>query len=445
MSAYGARSLGIGGAMVVLAVMAGCGGDGQSAAQADCEGGVGDTPSGELDLWVHESSGNEVVQELLDDYMDTYPGVTVEMLETPYVDFETASLQATSAGDGPDLIRLPSWSLPNWADKGLLVEGQPEMFGFEDREELEAAFEPGSLDGVTFGDEVFALPVDYQNLMLFYNRDHFEEAGLDPEAPPETWEDVVDVGEQLTERSGSTITRAGFSWWYAPPIWLYQEVESLAAQLGGSVLNADSTEGALDTDAGRAAVEYYVGMEQEHNISSLDLVPNGILEAFADGDVSMFVSGAWSDLSFTALTDGDLSLEAGTLGVAPMPTFADAVEDVTLAYSWGWGVTDNAEDPCLAGHLARFLTEPEQADRLFAEIGVATPYSGFADSEAANANEANRLLVEQVSKGVFASGTPAFAEVMTTLAQQIEAGTTGTKSTEQVIEDFDDAMRRVLR
>lgn len=435
---------GIVGSMVVVGASAACGGGGGSSLEADCDEDY--TPEGTVNVWVHEATtANEVLEELYDDYMSEHPDVTVDMLEVPYADFETTSLQATSAGDGPDLVKLPSWSLPDWADKGLLYPVDPTMVGFADQDALDAAFAPGVFEGVSFEDEAYALPVDYQNLMLYYNKTHFDDAGLDPDAPPETWEDVVDYAEQLTERSGNEITRGGFVWWYTTPIWVYLEVETMAAQLDGSILNDEATEGALGTDAGRAAIEYYLEMSSEHNIASLELVPNGILETFADGNASMMVSGTFSAPSYAAMTEGELSLEADTLGVAPMPTFADSTNDVTAAYSWGWGVTNNADDPCLAGHLARFLTEPAQADRLFGEAGIATPYAGFAESEAATAHEANQILAEQLDRQVFVPPTPEFGQVMTVLTQQIGEGATGAKTPEQVIEDFDNAMRRALR
>jgi len=435
------RTTGIGAGAVLLSS-----GPGSVAAAAVRHRLPGYAPTGTLEVWVHESPPtNELLTTLIAEYQGTYPDVSINLLPIPYADFETKALTSTAANDGPDLVKLPSWSLADWADKGLLVPLDAAVLGMDDDAAIVAAFAEGVLGGVSFEEQLYALPVDYQNLMLFYNKTHFEEAGLDPDAPPATWEDIVAIGGELTRRSGDTVERAGFEWWYTTPIWVYLEVESLAAQLGGSVLNEDGTESALGSDAGRQAIDYYVGMSAEHHVSSFELVTVSVLDTIADGTSSMFVSGSFSGPSLSARTDGALSLEAGTLGVAPMPTWADAVNDVTTAYSWGWGVTNNAADPALAGHFARFLTEPAQADRFYADAGVATPYAGFAESEATSANAGNALLVEQVPTSVYLAQTPNFAGVMAELTTQIQAAATGQKSAEQAVDDFDGAMRRVLR
>ena len=41
-------------------------------------------------------------------------------------------------------------------------------------------------------------------MVLFYNKDAFEEVGLDPEDPPETWEEVVEYGQKLTPMRTAT-------------------------------------------------------------------------------------------------------------------------------------------------------------------------------------------------------------------------------------------------
>lgn len=436
-------------------VVAACGGDDDSSEATTGGNGTGGdpieslddyTPSGRLVVWLHESPAyNTLFDEFIADYTAEYPDVEIETLAIPYADFETKSLVSTSAGDGPDLVKLPGWSLPDWADKGLLLPLEPELFGYEDAADVEAAYAPGVLESVSYEDQVFALPIDYQNLMLFYNKTHFEEAGLDPEAPPRTWEEVIEIGEQLTIRNGDRVERAGWSWWYNTPIWVWLELETLAQQMGGSTLTENASEGALTGEIGQQAVDYYLGLSNEHRIASREIVATSVLDSFSEGTVSMMVSGSFSGPSFSARTDGALSFEEGTLGVAPMPVFEDAVAEVTTAYAWGWGVTNNASDPRLAAHFAQFLTQGERADRSFAEAGIAVPYRGFAESEAASSSPANEILAAQVANSVYGPRSPQFVAMMTELTQQLEAGATGQKSAAQVAEDFDSAMRRVLR
>lgn len=407
---------------------------------------AGYVPTGTLDVWVHESEPSiSILTEQFAAYMSEHPDVTINMLSIPYGDFETKSLTSTSAGEGPGLVKLPGWSLPDWADKELLVPLAPELVGFTDKSQLEAAFAPTTLGAVSFEERPYALPFDYQNLMLFYNKSHFEEVGLDPESPPTTWEQVVEMGEGLSVRNGDVLERAGFEWWYTTPIWVYLELQSLIAQLGGSILSEDGTEGNLASPEGLQAVEYYLAISTEYQIGSMELIVGNVLDAMADGTASMLVSGAFTGPALSARTEGALAEESGTLGVATMPTWADATNDVTAAYSWGWGITSNADDPRLAGDVARYLTEAPQSNQMFSEAGVGSPYAGFGTDEVVRSTLANRVMIEQIPNSSYGPRTPQFVAMMTELAQQIQQGAVGDKSAQQVAEDFDAAMSRRLR
>jgi len=404
----------------------------------------GYAPAGTLDVWVHESPPtNDLLATLIEEYQTAYPDVTVNLLAIPYADFETKALTSTAANDGPDLVKLPSWSLADWADKGLLVPTETALGDAADS--ILGRFPAAVLPGTSFNDTLYALPVDYQNLMLFYNKEHFADAGLDPEAPPTTWEEIVDVGEALTQRDGDSVTRAGFLWWYTTPIWVYLEVDTLVSQLGGTILNEDATEGNLSSEAGVQALSYYVDLSNVHNIASFDLVAPTVLDAFAGGTASMLISGSFTGPSIAARSENALSYDAGTLGVAGIPKWTDNVADVTAAYSWGWGVTNNAADPLLAGHFADFLTQPAQAERFFSDAGVATPYEGWDTSPAATANPGNALMVQQVDMSTYPVQTPNFAKVMTELTNQIGTAVTSGGTGEQAADAFDQAMRRALR
>src|SRR3546814_16543857 len=64
------------------------------------------------------------------------------------------------------------------------------------------------VDGVLYG-----IPMDLASISMYYRRDFFVEAGLDPDRPPRTWDEVTEMGKALTKTdSNGTVTRAGWGW-----------------------------------------------------------------------------------------------------------------------------------------------------------------------------------------------------------------------------------------
>lgn len=80
---------------------------------------------------------------------------------------------------------------------------------FEGADELIVSFAPRSVSegSVTIDGLCYALPVRSNSIEYFYNVDHFEEVGLDPNNPPKTWDEMMDAAIKLTKKdsAGNTI------------------------------------------------------------------------------------------------------------------------------------------------------------------------------------------------------------------------------------------------
>ncbi len=91
---------------------------------------------------------------------------------------------------------------------------------------------------------------------MFYNKDSFRAAGLDPERPPATWVENADMAARLTQKGtrwGIEIPATGFTY------WLFQ---ALVAEAGGELANANGTAVAYDTPASRRALRYWLDLQK---------------------------------------------------------------------------------------------------------------------------------------------------------------------------------------
>ena len=107
-------------------------------------------------------------------------------------------LRTAAAGNAaPDVARLPILWGAEFAAKGQLAEVHLEEFGFKQED-----FWSGALKSVMWNGKVYGVPTNNETMAFIWNKDIFQKAGLDPNTPPATWEDVVKYSAQIKKATG---------------------------------------------------------------------------------------------------------------------------------------------------------------------------------------------------------------------------------------------------
>ena len=139
--------------------------------------------------------------KLWDAWKATYPNVPMNMGDNVQnLDYNQMldKLRTAAAGNAaPDVARLPILWGAEFAAKGQIAEVQLEEFGFK-RED----FWSGAVKSVTWNGKVYGIPTNNETMAFIWNKDIFKKAGLDPESPPATWDDVVKYSAQIKKTSG---------------------------------------------------------------------------------------------------------------------------------------------------------------------------------------------------------------------------------------------------
>lgn len=214
MSSPRIRASAIVGAGVLAAVAAGAG-----AARADArpqgDGGV------TIVHWQHQSDAREA---LINQFIESYGDVSdtkIEFESIPYSDYFVRLGAALEAGNGPCVFQLPANIVAEFQGRGQLAPVPDSVMTADD---VAATFAPAAtsllqVDGVYYG-----LPTDVQTLLLFYNDDLFEAAGLDPTKDFATWDEFREAAKALTVRDGDNLMQAGvdiastpYQWYYTAP------------------------------------------------------------------------------------------------------------------------------------------------------------------------------------------------------------------------------------
>lgn len=257
--------------------------------------------------------------ELLQNFNDTVeafeeanPDITVVGDETVWAADTFQSLIA--GGTMPTTLDVPFTEI-----QALIARGQvAEVGAYLEESETLSNLNPSVLDVVTTDDGVWGIPWGAYTMGLVYHRGLFTQAGLDPDSPPQTWDEVreaakaIEAGTDAQGFQSMTLDNTGG--------WVLQ---AMSNAFGGSFENADGTEATVDNDGTREALEFYRQLRWEDNTFGSNFLLNygDAHSALAAGQAGMMVAGA--DGYNNLVTN--LGMAPEDFGVAPLPQGDDGI------------------------------------------------------------------------------------------------------------------------
>ena len=318
-----------------------------------------------------EAGAREAFLERVAAFEEEYPNITLEPNE---YEWDVATFAAQLAGG-----TLPTvFQIPFTDSQGLIERGQVADISAEVEQLPYAAdFNPNVLtvvqnpEGATFG-----VPIAGYSIGLHYNRALFEEAGLDPDAPPTTWAEVREASAAIAEATG----QAGFAQMSQNNTggWM---LTTLSYAFGGRLqeVTAEGVEVTIDNPGTTAALEYLKGLRWEDNsMGSNFLFDWGTInQAFAAGQVGMYMGG--SDVYNSLVTEN--GIDPATYGLTVIPLEGEAP-----------GVL-------AGGTVAAVRADADDAERDAAVKWIDFFYMGKLTDEAAAVADAEALAVNDAPIG----------------------------------------------
>lgn len=233
---------------------------------------------------------------------------------------------------------------------------------FIDRDNYDVSdLEPNVLAYYTVEGQQASMPFNTSTPMLYYNKDMFAAAGLDPETPPRTFEEVWEAARALTQKDASgNVTVSGIS--ISIYGWFF---EQLLAVSGGYYANNANGRDALATEAtfnspeGVAILEWWKGMYDEGIMGNYGRVNADVRTAFYAEQTAMFIDS-------TAVLRGAMDTVAGKfeIGTAYLPRPNEEAFDTSGTIIGGgslWIISDRPqEEQDCAWEFIKFQASPEQ-------------------------------------------------------------------------------------
>lgn len=256
-------------------------------------------------------NGNEVdaLNLMIEKYWaPTHPNIKVVAEGNKPID---AILTAMSGGEPPDVVIAPAAEMASlWAKQGAIMD----LSSLVDpiKTDLESELVPAGLGWVQYDGKYYGIPFVNYNWGLYYNKDLFKEAGLDPEKPPKTFAEVQEYAKKLTKvDANGNITQLG----WMPLTEPFAAISTLMAG-GGKFVDASGNPTFNDPNIVKT-FQWDVDIANEYGLDKVMAFTSGFTAGnnpFQLGKVAMYVDGVWQ-INFLQQNSPDLNY-----GVAAIPS-----------------------------------------------------------------------------------------------------------------------------
>jgi multiple sugar transport system substrate-binding protein len=303
-----------------------------------------------LKVWsIDGANAPGIADTLSREFDEQNEDIVVEYRVLQFDELVTESTRAIATGQAPDII---SFDNPDFA----LFSSRGAMLDITDRVAASSviktdSYYAGPLNSVTWEGRLYGLPKYTDTIGLFYNKDLFRKAGLDPEDPPSTWDELLEAARKLNDPAsgiyGITFSARGNeegTFQFLP--WI---------QMSGGDYTKVNGPGAVK------ALELWKTFLDER-LASQDVLSVGQWDStgfFNNGQAAMAISGPW-ELNRMS-TDAKFEW-----GVTLLPTEAEGSQRASALGGFDWGITAQTKHPDEAFRLLEYFYSQEH--RFFPEF-----------------------------------------------------------------------------
>ncbi|WP_332693511.1 ABC transporter substrate-binding protein [Halalkalibacter lacteus] len=257
---------------------------------SESEGSTNDEKT-KIVFWHNWETGpsGESLKKSVELFNETHPHIEVEAVYVAPDGGDAVGsklLTAVAGGNPPDVFFTSRYGIAEYMDAVTPLNEFAERDGIS-----QDLFYDWAWGEATYEDTLLGLPYDGTARALFYNKEHFRAAGLDPDNPPTTIEELEEAARKLTIKEGNRYEQIGFIPWFGEG-WLY----SWGWAFGGEFIDENGT---ITANAPKIveALEWETDFATEYGIETLNSFVSSAgtnaTNPFITGQLSMMVNGNW--------------------------------------------------------------------------------------------------------------------------------------------------------
>ena len=285
---------------------------------------------------------SEVWESIFKEFESQHPGVDVVYQKQSHLDYRSRLQSAVVGGNGPDLFRFHA----SWTPM-LSKELSPMPNSVMSASTFAQTFYPVATSQLTSAGQIMGIPLMYDGLALFYNKDALKAASAEA---PKTWAELKILASKLTIRdSQNNITRAGLAIGNANNIDNFSDILGLLMLQNGADFSKPSSKEAQE------ALLFYTNFAKVDKVWD-EKLPNASV-AFARGDVAMIFAPSWKAHEIKAMNP------QLNFAVASTPGLGD--KKLAWASYWAEGVSAQSKNKTMAWELLKYLSSKEVMQKAY--------------------------------------------------------------------------------
>ncbi|MFZ4453936.1 ABC transporter substrate-binding protein [Salibacterium aidingense] len=286
----------IGTFFISVMLAAGCSGGGSSE-DTTSDGAI------ELEYWNLFGGGNgDLMDSMVESFNESQSDIYVNSVRLDWDEYYTKLITGVTSGEGPDVAVSHVTTLPELVDGGILYNLDDFTANIEvDWEDLNQ----NTLESTTFDGDHYAMPIDTHPLVMYYNKDHLQEAGvLNDNGEPEfdgTAEGLIEFLSTIKENTSEDVFTMAEPTSGDNP---YRIWWGLYHQLGGEgVISDDLSEVEIDMDKAVQAADFIKDLYYEYEFIPLQM--EEFQQIFENGNAATTIQGVWGSGVYNAAEDLD--------------------------------------------------------------------------------------------------------------------------------------------
>jgi multiple sugar transport system substrate-binding protein len=283
--------------------------------------------------WGGNPTENALVKKYEADFMTLYPKIKITQEEIP-TNFEDKIKTEMSANNEPDAMYVSTALMNFAAPAGRLLDLTPLMskWGVSADEYIPTLMTPWQLNG-----KQLALPKDFGDLVLFYNKSMFSAAGL---STPTSWDDIKADAKKLTTGTVKGLSLPADA----------ARFDAFLIGFGGNVLSSDKSKATLNSQQAQDALSYYSSFQLQDKSSALPdtLGATWPGDAFGKQKAAMVIEGGWL---IPYMHDTYPTVSYGSIKLPKFP-----VKQSSLLFTNGWGCSAKTKNPDACMIFVKYMT-----------------------------------------------------------------------------------------
>lgn len=383
-----------------------------------------------------------IVDGMVERFHKDHPDIRIKSIYAgTYQDSVAKALTAHKGGSAPQLAVLLSTDMFTLIDEGAIMPFDPLLKTDEDQKWL-TGFYKGFMANSQTGGKTWGIPFQRSTIVMYYNKDLFKEAGLDPNRAPATWDELVTQAQKLTKKDGAGQVSqwgleipSGGSFAY----WLFQ---ALTTPNDAILMNEAGNEVYLDKPPVIEALQFWHDLAYKHKVMPTGTIDWGTTpKDFLVGKTAIMwtTTGNLTNVRKNAKFD---------FGVAPMPK-AKRGGSPTGGGNFYLFKSATPEQQQAALTFVKWMTSPENAAAWSIDTGyvAVTPAAWETDRMKAYVKDVPQATVarDQLEVSVAEFSTHDNQRITKLLNDNIQAVLTNAKTSEQAMKDAQRDADRLLR